>query len=185
MTSPLLFVTSSASKFAEARRVCPVPLERVEADLVEPQSLDVGSIVRAKAAAAWSLFGRPLVVEDTSLELSALGGFPGPLVKWLLASAGPAAIPKMIAPFGDCRALARAVIGFADGNRLLVFHGSVPGTIVAPRGEGGFGWDVVFQPEGFDRTFAELPAEEKDRISHRARAFVALGETLARIGPEA
>jgi XTP/dITP diphosphohydrolase len=54
------------------------------------------------------------------------------------------------------------------------------GTLVArPRGTGGFGYDPLFVPEGWDRTMAELSAEEKDRISHRGRAFRALGDLLA------
>jgi XTP/dITP diphosphohydrolase len=72
-----------------------------------------------------------------------------------------------------------AVLAFPDGRELHA-KGICEGTLVGrPRGEHGFGYDPIFLPEGWDRTMAELADEEKDRISHRGRAFRALGETLA------
>jgi XTP/dITP diphosphohydrolase len=71
------------------------------------------------------------------------------------------------------------VLAFPDGRELHA-EGISEGTLVGkPRGMGGFGYDPIFVPEGWDRTMAELSDEEKDRISHRGRAFRALGETLA------
>ena len=178
----LAFVTSSEGKFLEATRLSHLPLERIDLDLPEPQGLDVSAVVRAKAAAAWKIVGRPLIVEDTALEISALGGFPGQLVKWLLAAAGAEAIPRLLAAFDDRRAVARAALAYADDRGLLVVHGSVPGSIVFPKGEGGFGWDPVFRPEGETLTFAEMTPEGKDALSHRARAFTALREAIAQRG---
>ena len=60
----------------------------------------------------------------------------------------------------------------ANGEVIETFEGEVTGTILeAPRGENGFGYDPVFQPDGFDKSFAELTQEEKNRISHRANAY--------------
>ena len=117
--------------------------------------------------------GRAVLVEDTSLELAALGGFPGPLIRWLLEAAGPAVLPRLLADFPDKRAVARCVAVARDGEREWVGVGAVSGVIVAePRGESGFGWDVVFAPEwGGGRTYAEMPADEKNARSHRALAF--------------
>ena len=71
-----------------------------------------------------------------------------------------------------------AVLAFPDGRELHA-EGICEGTLVPkPRGSGGFGYDPIFVPGGGDRTMAELADEEKDRISHRGRAFRALGETL-------
>jgi non-canonical purine NTP pyrophosphatase (RdgB/HAM1 family) len=178
----IAFVTSSEGKFAEAIRLSNLPLERIDLDLPEPQGLDVSAVVRSKAAAAWKIVGRPVIVEDTALELSALGGFPGPLVKWLLSSAGAEAIPRMLAAYDDRRAVARAAIAYADEKGLLVVHGSVAGSIAFPKGTSGFGWDPVFRPEGQELTFAEMAPEAKDAVSHRARAFAALHEALAQRG---
>ena len=74
----------------------------------------------------------------------------------------------------------RCVIALArDGKLLGTFEGAVEGLIVdIPRGHHGFGFDPIFVPNGFDKTFGELPAEIKNRISHRAKAIMALRETL-------
>src|SRR4029077_4195478 len=78
----------------------------------------------------------------------------------------------------------RCAIALAHAGKLLgTFEGVAEGVIIdLARGTGGFGYDPIFVPEGFDKTFAELPAETKNRISHRARAIASLREYLAR-GP--
>jgi XTP/dITP diphosphohydrolase len=66
-----------------------------------------------------------------------------------------------------------------DGHVLATFAGNIEGKIVdLPRGEGGFGYDPIFLPDGFGKTFAELPVETKNRISHRAKAIAGLREAL-------
>ena len=74
----------------------------------------------------------------------------------------------------------RCVLALAEGGKIIdTFDGVVEGAIVKePRGTGGFGYDPVFQPTGFTRTFAELPAEEKNRMSHRANAIRLLRAAL-------
>jgi non-canonical purine NTP pyrophosphatase (RdgB/HAM1 family) len=178
----IVFVTSSEDKHREAEAILGVALERRNLDLAEPQGLDVMKIARAKAGAAAALLGRPVLVEDTSLELAALGGFPGPLIRWLLAAAGPEAIPRMLEGFGDKRARARCVALARSGEREWTGVGEVDGTIVGqPRGRNGFGWDVVFAPDwGDGRTFAEMTSAEKNSRSHRGLAFEALRAELAR-----
>jgi XTP/dITP diphosphohydrolase len=72
------------------------------------------------------------------------------------------------------------VLALAQKGKVLgIFEGAVEGTIVkTPRGTDGFGYDPVFVPEGFDQTFGELPAAEKNQISHRARAIRSLRSAL-------
>jgi non-canonical purine NTP pyrophosphatase (RdgB/HAM1 family) len=171
-----VFVTSSRHKHREAQEILGLALERAELDLVEPQGLDVLAVAREKSRLAHDLLRRPVLVEDTSLELAALGGFPGPLIRWLLEAAGPAALPRMLDGFGDRRARARCVALLWDGVEERYGLGEVDGVIAdGPRGQTGFGWDVVFIPEwGEGRTFAEMTAEEKNARSHRSLAFAAL-----------
>ncbi len=180
MLEDVVFVTSSDHKVREAEAILGVPLDRLALDLDEPQGLDVLEVARHKARAAHAAAGRPVLVEDTSLELGALGGFPGPLIRWLLEAAGPAAIPRMLDGFSDRTAVARCVALVWDGDDEVVGIGRVAGTILdGPRGESGFGWDVVFAPEwGGGRAYAEMPAAEKNARSHRTGAFEALRREL-------
>ena len=61
----------------------------------------------------------------------------------------------------------------------VLFDGKCNGTIVAPRGDNAFGWDPVFEPEGYKETFAEMPMEEKNKISHRSKSVALLKAYLA------
>jgi XTP/dITP diphosphohydrolase len=175
---PLVFVTSRAEKAAEAARLG-FRIERLDVDLPEPQALDPSDIVEAKARAAYALLERPVLVEDSGLAVRAWGGFPGALVKWVEKSAGVAALARMLDAFPDRSATAVCAIAFCDGGEVLTARGEVAGSIArSPRGEGGFGWDVLFVPEGESRTFAEMRPDEKDRVSHRRRAWEALAKRL-------
>jgi non-canonical purine NTP pyrophosphatase (RdgB/HAM1 family) len=177
----LIFVTSNSGKLREAQEVLGVELEHLDLDLPEIQSLDLVEVVRHKAAAAHQSLGRPVLVEDTSLEIRGLDGFPGPLVRWLLVSVGAAGIGRLAGAFGDTRAVARCIACAFGGGLEVMGEGEIPGLIVgAPRGRQGFGWDPVFAPDGGGgRTFAEMAPAEKNEVSHRRLAFEALRARLA------
>ncbi len=164
-------VTGNPGKAAEARRLVGLELAIEELDLPEVQSLDLVEVLRAKAAEAHRRLGRPVLVDETSLELAALGGFPGPLVKWLLVSVGPAGLTRLARAFGSEAATARCALLLLDGQGEVLAVGSAEGELVDPRGEGGFGWDSVFRPLSQERTYAELDAATKDRIGHRGEAW--------------
>jgi non-canonical purine NTP pyrophosphatase (RdgB/HAM1 family) len=175
---PIVFVTSRAEKAREAERLG-FEIERLDLDLTEPQALDPSEIVEAKARAAYGAIGRPVLVEDSGLAIHAWGGFPGALVKWLEKSAGVDGLARMLDPFADRTATAVCAIAYCDGGEVVTAEGETEGSIAsAPRGAGGFGWDTIFVPEGDDRTFAEMKPEEKDRISHRRRAWDAMAAQL-------
>lgn len=159
-------------------------MERLDLDLSEPQALDPEVVAREKVQLAWERLRRPVLVEDSGLEILAWGGFPGALVKWLEKSAGLDGIVRMLEPFPDRSARAVCVIAGFDGEHLLTARGVTEGAIArpAPRGAGGFGWDAIFVPQGSKKTFAELLPVEKDAVSHRGRAWAALAEKL-RSGP--
>lgn len=177
---PYRLVTGSPGKLAEARRIVGPTLEAVDLDLPEVQSLDLLEVLRAKAAAAHAAVGGPIVVEETGLELAALGGFPGPLVKWMLAAVGPEGVARTALALGDPRATARCALLATDGGTESLGRGEAPGVLVLPaRGGGGFGWDPVFVPAGETRTYAELAAAEKDALGHRGRAWRSLLAALA------
>lgn len=175
---PVVFVTSRAEKAWEAERLG-FTIERLDVDLPEPQALDPSEVVEQKARSAYAMLSRPVLVEDSGLAIRAWGGFPGALVKWVESSAGVAALPRMLDAFEDRGATAICAIAYCDGGEIITARGEAHGAIAAaPRGSGGFGWDTVFVPEGSDRTFAEMAPEEKDRVSHRRRAWDALADRL-------
>ncbi|HEY9422274.1 MAG TPA: non-canonical purine NTP pyrophosphatase [Thermoanaerobaculia bacterium] len=177
--TPFVLVTGNRGKIAEARLALGADLEAVEVDLPEIQSLDYLEVVRAKADEAWRRLGRPLVVEEAGLDLSALSGFPGPLVKWMLQAVGAEGLARTAHALGDRRASARCFLLYKNGDREVIAEGRTEGTLVLPpRGAHGFGWDPVFLPEGSASTFAELTGSEKSAVSHRGKAWRALSERL-------
>jgi XTP/dITP diphosphohydrolase len=126
--------------------------------------------------------------DDSGLEVDSLGGAPG-IYSARYAGAGATDrdnIAKLSDELANCcheqrTARFRCVLALAEGrNVLATFMGTVEGRIVdQPRGAGGFGYDPVFVPAGFDQTFAELPAAVKNTISHRAVACQKLRAYLA------
>ncbi len=179
MTGRLLLVTANRHKLMEARRILGVEIEGAAIDLPEIQSLDLVAILRAKAEEAWRRLGRPLVVDETGIYLDALGGFPGPLVKWLLQAAGAEGLARTAVALGDPGATARCALLYRDGEREVLAEGEIRGHLVLPpRGEEGFGFDPVFVPDGEARTFAEMLPEDKDALGPRGRAWRALARRL-------
>lgn len=180
--TPFVLVTGNPHKLAEAERILGRPLDHAALDLPEVQSLDLAAVAAAKADEAWRRLGRPLVVEESGLDLAALGGFPGPLVRWMLDAAGAEGIARTALALGDPRAVARCTLLLrrdpAGEGDVLVEAASAGRLVLPPRGAGGFGWDPVFVAEGEERTNAELPAAEKDRVSPRGRAWAELARRL-------
>lgn len=185
--TPFVLVTGNPHKLAEAERILGRPLDHAALDLPEIQSLDLAAVAAAKADEAWRRLGRPLVVEESGLDLAALGGFPepgfpGPLVRWMLDAAGAEGIARTALALGDPRAVARCTLllrrDAAGEGDLLVEAAAAGRLVLPPRGAGGFGWDPVFVADGEERTNAELPAAEKDRVSPRGRAWAELARRL-------
>jgi XTP/dITP diphosphohydrolase len=133
-----------------------------------------------KAGAAASHLGLPALADDSGLEIPALGGRPG---VYSARYAGPGCtyadnnrklLDEMAGLEGEKRGgrfVCAAALAFADGQEYVV-EGELPGTVTTEtRGSGGFGYDPIFVPNGYDRTLAEMSADEKNEISHRRRAF--------------
>jgi non-canonical purine NTP pyrophosphatase (RdgB/HAM1 family) len=116
------------------------------------------------------------MIEDTGLYIQTWNGLPGALVKWFLQRVGPEGICKMLQPYPDRSAKAKTIVATYDGHgEPGIFVGEVTGQIAAlPYGDGGFGWDALFIPDGAQQTFAEMGPEEKDRYSMRRLAFEAM-----------
>ncbi|XP_068096000.1 inosine triphosphate pyrophosphatase isoform X2 [Hyperolius riggenbachi] len=127
----------------------------------------------------------PVVVEDTCLCFNALGGLPGPYIKWFLEKLKPEGLHQMLAGFEDKSAFALCTFAYSSGNLdepVLLFKGKTPGHIVSPRGPRDFGWDPCFQPDGYEKTYAELPKEVKNSISHRYKALKEMSDYFIQSG---
>ncbi|MDH3404471.1 MAG: non-canonical purine NTP pyrophosphatase [Acidobacteriota bacterium] len=177
---PFVLVTGNSGKLAETRRLLGRRIESITVELPEIQSLDLAAVLRAKADEAARHTDAAFAVEETALELDALNGFPGPLVKWMLDAIGAEGIARVALAAGNARARARCRLLLRAAGRDLEAEGVTEGTLVLPpRGDQGFGWDPVFLPAGETRTYGELPAADKDRLGHRGRAWRQLLATFA------
>jgi non-canonical purine NTP pyrophosphatase (RdgB/HAM1 family) len=166
----IYFVTGNEGKFAEIQALIP-QVTRVHLDLPEEQSLDPQLVIKKKLEVARGLQDGPLIVEDTSLYLDGLNGFPGPLIKWMLQAVQNKGIYELAAAINNRHATAKTVIGYDDGTgNISFFEGTIDGQIVAPIGNDGFGWDDIFKPNGIDETFAEMGDDLKPEFSMRTEA---------------
>ena len=176
----LYFITGNSNKFDEIQALLPVPIERLSIDLPEVQEIDAKLIIEAKLKGAFEHHNGPFIVEDTSLCLDALGGLPGPFIKWFEKTVTCKGLADIAEKMSNTNAHARVLIGYAkDKDSIQYFEGVLDGDIVQPRGTGGFGWDVIFQPKGGDRTMAEMSQQEKNEISMRRNAAMKLAVTLS------
>lgn len=201
----LVIATHNPGKLAEMRELLsPFGIEAQSAGelgLTEPK--ETGSSfaenARIKAMAAAKATGRPAFADDSGLVVEALGGEPGiQSARWagpdkdfraamnriqtLLIERGAKTPEQRRAHF-----VAALCLVWPDGHAEQ-FEGRVDGIVVwPPRGEAGFGYDPLFLPDGFDRTFGQMAAAEKhglppkgQGLSHRARAFLKLADTCLR-----
>jgi XTP/dITP diphosphohydrolase len=144
-------------------------------------TFEENALLKARAIADYT--GLPVVADDSGLCVDALNGMPGVLsARWAGGHGDDQAnlelVLAQVADVPSARLGARFVCAAAlvvDKGGEWVVTGQVEGRLIrAPRGSGGFGYDPIFLPDGFDQTTAEMTAEAKDAISHRGRAFRAL-----------
>lgn len=166
------FITGNPGKVNLLRQYLDFPVMHTSIDLIEVQSLDLATIVEHKAKEAFRQVGGPVLVEDTSLRFYALGRLPGPLIKWFLAELGNDGLCGLLDSYADRSAVAEVLYGLFDGRSFQTFSGAVEGAIApTPRGGGGFGWDAIFIPRGFEKTWAEMKDEEVRTDSMRGIAL--------------
>ena len=178
--APLLFVTKNENKVREARQILGMEVEQAPVVVEEIQSSDIHKVVERKARYAFAKLGKPVIVEDTSFHMACLSGFPGPFIKFFQDAVKYEGICRLARELGDSHAWAECCFAYCDSSGPRVFCGRVDGKIAdKPRGRNGFGWDIVFIPDGHDRTFAEMPAAEKNAISHRKLALEKLRAFLS------
>lgn len=176
------FVTGNAKKLEEVRAILgsSVPFQSLKLDLPELQG-EPEDISKEKARMAASKVNGPVLVEDTCLCFNALKGLPGPYIKWFLEKIGHEGLNNLIKAYEDKSAFAMCIFSLAlgPGEEPITFVGRTAGKIVPARGPNDFGWDPVFQPDGFEQTYAEMPKSVKNEISHRGKALALVKEHFA------
>jgi len=172
----MFVLTGSKGKFEEIRAFFPAA-KQLDIDLPEVQELDPQVIIKTKLEEAMKRTEGEFIVEDTSLYIEGMNGLPGPLIKWFLKAIDLEGVARLGEVFGKS-AKAVTLIGLAKDGEIYFFEGSCTGRIMPPRGEGGFGWDQIFLPNGTDKTFGEMAREEKKQYSMRIRALKKLEEFL-------
>ena len=153
----------------------------------EIQAVDLRVIAEQSAIYAYDILREPVLVEDAGLFIDALNGFPGPFSSYVYRTIGIRGILKLMENVEDRRARFLSVIAFYTPmiGGVKIFTGEVEGYIARePCGSSGFGFDPIFIPaEGDGKTFAEQSVEEKNKLSHRARAARKFAEWMLSLEP--
>jgi non-canonical purine NTP pyrophosphatase (RdgB/HAM1 family) len=155
------FITGNADKARYLSKFLDIKIIHKKIELEEIQSLNLQKIVQKKLKEAYKIVQAPVLVEDVSLGFEALGGLPGPFIKFFLDNMKLVDVCDLIK--GKERgAVARCVFGYFDGKSEKYFEGQLQGRIAeVPRGKGGYGWDQIFIPIGYNnKTRAELNEKE-------------------------
>ena len=186
----MIFASNNAHKLAEVRQILAPRTVLSLSDIgfvgeIEEtgETLEANSLIKARAVVDWlAERGRQewVFADDTGLEIEALGGAPG--VRTARWAGEPACDAnnrrKALAELqgkSNRNARFRTVITLMRGEEVYQVEGEVRGTLIkTEHGDHGFGYDPIFVPEGYKETFAQLPQEVKNSISHRARALQAL-----------
>lgn len=174
-------VTSNPGKFREIKLILSdvADVRQLSVNKVEIQSDRLEEVALYSALNAYLVSRKPLIVEDAGLFIKALNGFPGVYSSYVYKTLGVNGILKLMEGISDRSAYFKSVVVYVDERGAKTFTGIVNGVIAyEARGLGGFGFDPIFIPEGYNRTFAEMSIEEKCKISHRARALQELKKWL-------
>ena len=191
MKKRLVFATNNAHKLEEIRAILGNSIEilsladiHCHADIPETADTLEGN-ARQKSRYVYEHYGLDCFADDTGLEVESLGGAPGAYSARYADGQGhdsQANMNKLLKEMeekNDRKAQFRTIISLIEKGEERQFEGIVKGQITREkRGESGFGYDPIFQPDGYETTFAELGSDIKNRISHRARAVAALCDYL-------
>lgn len=188
----LVFATHNENKFQEIKKLLPENIELLSLDDIgctedieeTGDTIDANAIIKAE----WvrSRYGHDCFADDTGLEVKSLAGAPGVYSARYAGEqkddeANREKLLSQLKEMEDRTARFKTVIALALKENENLFTGICAGTITEEeRGENGFGYDPIFQPDGFEKTFAEMTLAEKSKISHRAKAFRELVDYLSK-----
>lgn len=181
----LYFATSNPGKVDDVRTLLTgtdIAVEQLDVEMTEPSVDDLETIARAKVKQAWEATQNNdafIMADDSGLFVDVLNGFPGPQTAFFDEKVGKEKLLNLFDEDDPRDAAFRTAIACYDpeSRDVRTFTGACRGTIVPPRGEGGFGYDPMFLPDGHEKTFAE-DMDHKQQVSHRKEAMAQLREWL-------
>jgi XTP/dITP diphosphohydrolase len=192
MTLSIVFATNNLHKLKEAREILPADITILSLEDIgcEEELPETGNTLAAnafqKARYVHEKYGVICFSDDTGLEVDALDGAPGVYSARYAGTPSDSArnverLLRELKDISDRKARFRTVVSLQGMGAPVSFEGTVEGRITElPSGVGGFGYDPVFIPDGFEKTFAELPASTKHAVSHRGRALEHLRNWLSK-----
>ena len=169
----IYFATSNENKYNEALAIFSqynITVKWLRIKYLEIQSDNLREIAEWSAKYVYSLHSLPLFVEDTGLFIEALNGFPGPYSSYVMKTLGNEGILKLMNNVSNRKAYFLTIVAFVDKNTLELFEGKRYGTISKTKRGTKWGFDPIFIPDGYDKTYSEL-GPLKNEISHRRLAY--------------
>ena len=182
----IYFITGNNNKFDEAEAIFQSekyelvqydPEEELPEYQGESEEVAIKKCLDAEVQLPEDIY--PFFIEDTGLHYNCLNGMPGPYIKWFLKAKGLDGLVKLAEPYLDKTAYAQCIVTLKMDARTKPqsFIGKLDGRITNPRGPTNFGWDPIFEVDGY--TFAEMEKVHKNKLSHRFLALKGLGEYLS------
>ncbi|MDD4661880.1 MAG: RdgB/HAM1 family non-canonical purine NTP pyrophosphatase [Candidatus Pacebacteria bacterium] len=173
----MLLITGNKNKVREFEEILDCKIDSQSLNIEEIQEVLVEKVSENKVRKAYEILKKPVLVEDTGLIFEELHGLPGALIKWFEEKLSYEEICNLIKE--NRNATSKICVSYFDGKDLKQFIGEVKGKIADfPKGENGFGWDKIFIPEGYDKTFAEMDSNQKNSLSMRKIALEKLKKEL-------
>ena len=174
----LTFITGNQHKANYLAQFLGLHIDHLKLDLDEIQSLDLHQVVEHKVRQAYEKIQSPVIVEDVSLEFSALGRLPGTFIKHFIDEIPLQTICSLLENKRR-NATARCMIAYYDGTNLEFFEQFLDGEIAQePSGTGGYGWDSIFIPRGFSTTNAALSEADYQNVYLQIKPLLALKNFL-------
>jgi XTP/dITP diphosphohydrolase len=185
----LMFITSNLHKYEEfSHAIGKTEITPIHYKLkyVEIQADTTDLVAMASATQVASHLSKAFVIEDSGISIDALMGFPGPYSSFVFQTIGNQGIIDLMRDKVNRTASFRSVIVLFDGDRFHKFTGESPGVLTNDqRGNMGFGYDPIFIPYDengilLDKTYAQLPIELKNKLSHRGKSLEKLIDYLSK-----
>ena len=185
----VLFATGNPGKLKEVKaKFAPLgfEVERLVYEYPELQADTLDEVVHHGLSWLYERHRMPIIIDDSGLFIDGLKGFPGVYSAYVYKTLGCRGILRLMSKMLDRRAEFRCCAGYVDSEgNIITRTGICEGQIIYEmRGEGGFGYDPIFVPRGSGQTFAEMPLDQKNSISHRGKAFEALASSLKQKKPK-